>query len=213
MLLKELDLLFQVFGGVEMYNTQSTAVGPNGLIRYFWIPNFGDAYVIGDDGSLWSRYKCRGLGSHRGWEWYISDDWTRLSTKVSLNYSHCCYEDAHLRFNGTTYHLYIHKLVCEAVYGPCPVGLEVCHNDGDKSNNNYWNLRYDTRVNNYADKYRHGTDQRGERNHQAVLDWIKVREIRARHANGESQTSLALEHNVHIPCISRIVNNLRWIEE
>jgi len=192
-----------------MYNIQSTAIGPDGLVRYFWIPGFNDAYAIGDDGSVWSRYQCRGLGNGGGWDWYISDDWRRLSPEVIPN----GYEKIGLRFNGVTYEWYVHQLVCEAVYGPCPAGLEVCHGDGNTINNKYWNLRYDTRKNNQADRISYGTDQRGERNPNAFLNWIKVREIRRRHASGEAQTALASEYNVRVGCISRIVNNLRWIEE
>jgi hypothetical protein len=51
----------------------------------------------------------------------------------------------------------IHRLVTAAFVGPCPAGMEVCHNDGDRSNNHLWNLRYDTRSGNHLDKVRHGT--------------------------------------------------------
>jgi hypothetical protein len=187
-----------------MYNLQSIGVGSDGPIRYFWIPGFGSAYAIGDDGSLWSRYKRRGFS-----DCYISDDWTRLKASVGGD----GYRMAFLCFNGNKCPRKVHQLVCEAVYGSCPKGMEVCHNDGDTLNNDYRNLRYDTRVNNHYDKLIHGTDQNGERNHQAVLGWIQVREIRRRYANGVSQKALALEFNVRVSCISRIVNNLRWVEE
>lgn len=50
----------------------------------------------------------------------------------------------------------VHHLVAEAFLGPRPDGLEVCHGDGDPTNNHLWNLRYDTRAANSADTVRHG---------------------------------------------------------
>jgi len=52
----------------------------------------------------------------------------------------------------------VHRLVLEAFVGPCPEGMEVCHNDGIASNNRVGNLRYDTRSGNKLDRVRHGTD-------------------------------------------------------
>lgn len=51
----------------------------------------------------------------------------------------------------------IHQLVAEAFIGARPEGLDVCHNDGDKTNNRADNLRYDTRSENILDAVRHGT--------------------------------------------------------
>lgn len=69
-------------------------------------------------------------------------------------------------------------LVLEAFAGPRPAGLEVCHNDGDKQNNAFANLRWDCHVKNCADRVRHGSHPAGERNGQAILTEEKVRRIR-----------------------------------
>jgi hypothetical protein len=45
----------------------------------------------------------------------------------------------------------LHKLVMLAFIGPCPDGMEVCHNDGNPQNNRLDNLRYDTHAGNCAD--------------------------------------------------------------
>lgn len=45
----------------------------------------------------------------------------------------------------------IHRLVLEAFVGPCPDGMECCHNDGDRSNAALTNLRWDTRSANTLD--------------------------------------------------------------
>lgn len=52
----------------------------------------------------------------------------------------------------------VHRLVLEAFQGPCPVGMEGCHKDGNSANNRLDNLRWDTPTNNHADKVAHGTD-------------------------------------------------------
>ena len=57
----------------------------------------------------------------------------------------------------------IHQLVAEAFIGPRPEGFDVCHNDGDKTNNRADNLRYDTRSANILDSVRHGTQHNSSR--------------------------------------------------
>ena len=68
-----------------------------------------------------------------------------------------------------------HQLVALAFIGPRPEGLEVCHGDGDSSNNCLDNLRYDTKAGNAADQVAHGTAPIGTRNPQAVLNEAQVR--------------------------------------
>lgn len=51
---------------------------------------------------------------------------------------------------------YIHRLVLEAFWGPCPDGHVACHYDDDSSNNHLDNLRWDTRSGNEYDKVRNG---------------------------------------------------------
>jgi hypothetical protein len=50
----------------------------------------------------------------------------------------------------------VHVLVMLAFVGPCPDGLEVCHNDGEHENVALSNLRYDTRKSNIEDARQHG---------------------------------------------------------
>lgn len=51
----------------------------------------------------------------------------------------------------------VHRLVTLAFVGPCPDGMEVCHNNGRKTDNRLENLRYDTSSASGLDKIRHGT--------------------------------------------------------
>lgn len=51
----------------------------------------------------------------------------------------------------------IHVLVATTFIGPRPEGMDICHNDGDKTNNYVENLRYGTRSENIVDSVNHGT--------------------------------------------------------
>lgn len=52
----------------------------------------------------------------------------------------------------------VHQLIMQVFVGPRPHGLEVCHNNGDPTDNRLENLRYDSRSANHLDMQRHGTD-------------------------------------------------------
>lgn len=74
--------------------------------------------------------------------------------------------------------IHIHRLVARAFIGECPLGLHVLHSDGDKSNNQYTNLRYGTPAENIADTARHGRQRKGRSHPQAKLDEDAVQIIR-----------------------------------
>jgi hypothetical protein len=78
----------------------------------------------------------------------------------------------------------VHRLVLEAFVGPCPPGMQCCHGNGKADDNRLANLRWDTPKANHADKVRHGTTARGERNANAKLTWAKVDRIRQLYAAG-----------------------------
>ena len=60
---------------------------------------------------------------------------------------------------------YVHSLVAEAFISARPEGMEVCHNDGDSTNNHLDNLRYGTRSDNMLDRVRHGTNPSTAKTH------------------------------------------------
>lgn len=73
----------------------------------------------------------------------------------------------------------VHVLVALAFIGP-KGDAEVCrHLDNNPTNNVPWNLAWGTQAENMADKERHGTAQKGERNANAKLTADDVRAIRA----------------------------------
>jgi len=68
---------------------------------------------------------------------------------------------------------FAHRLVLEAFIGPCPEGLEACHEDGNPANNNLSNLRYDTHQANSFDRVQHRI-LRGEGSSKYVgVSWDK----------------------------------------
>lgn len=58
--------------------------------------------------------------------------------------------------NCRTKYRLAHRLALEAFVGPCPKGMEGCHNDGNPLNNFIGNLRWDTHSENMKDATRHG---------------------------------------------------------
>lgn len=99
-------------------------------------------------------------------EWYSVSDHGRVrSTKYKQprflrprsdksRYGHVSVQ---LCRDGVAKSFRIHVLVMLAFVGPRPDDMEVCHFDGDPTNNTLTNLRYDTASANEWDKVRHGT--------------------------------------------------------
>lgn len=59
----------------------------------------------------------------------------------------------------------VHRLVLEAFVGPCPDGMECCHNNGIPGDNKLTNLRWGTRIENAADVRRHGRNPNINKTH------------------------------------------------
>lgn len=112
--------------------------------------------------------------------------------------------------NGIGKQCAVHKLVLESFIGPCPKGMESCHNDGNPSNNRLDNLRHDSRKNNNKDKIKHGTFTRGTQLSWAKLNDNKIIEIRKLHSEGRSDVEIGKIYNVSRQTIWYIVNYKIW---
>lgn len=159
-------------------------------------------YRVGDDGSVWS---CWGSGRRP----QLTDQWVRMNPSRN--------PDDHLsvcirRADGRRMKRYVHQLVAAAFIGPCPDGLECCHfPDRDPSNNRPGNLRYDTRRNNLADRYVHGTMNWGERQGHAKLTEDIVRDMRVEYAaGGVSYRNLADKHGIDFNTAYCAVKRKTW---
>lgn len=105
---------------------------------------------------------------------------------------------------------YVHRLVASVFLGPCPDGLEVCHNDGNKSNNSITNLRYDTRRSNAGDRIKHGTGTRGEKHNTVKLTREQVYEIRLHVAKGMSVSEIAEMYGLARGSVYGIISGQSW---
>lgn len=160
-------------------------------------------YRVGSDGSVWSCRPDRRFGALAR---AASAEW-RLLTQFVMPDGHLT---VHLQVNGRPRTYNPHRLVLEAFVGPCPDGMECCHNDGNPANNVLANLRWDTRFANAMDKYRHGTMPCGSRHVRAKLSEIDVQDIRTRLQKGESRRSLAKRYGVGKNAICRIEQGVTW---
>lgn len=115
-----------------------------------------------------------------------------------------------LNDQGQPVAVYQHRFVCEAFHGPCPVGMECRHLDGDRENNAPSNLAWGTRAENHRDKAAHGTSPQGERHPMAKLDAAKVKALRARRQEGISFAALAEEFGVTPMTAHRAVTGKNW---
>lgn len=110
-------------------------------VEYRPIPGH-PGYLVGDDGSVWS---CKRRGG-----------WRRLKTA-----NHSGYQLVALSVpnGGRTHPIGVHRLVLLAFAGPCPEGMEGCHDNGDRSDNHRSNLYWGTHLDNMQDAIRHRPDQ------------------------------------------------------
>lgn len=115
--------------------------------------------------------------------------------------------------DGTRWHqtlFWVARLVCLAFCGPCPPGMEACHGDGYGANNASANLRWDTPVNNQADRAIHGTANIGSQNPRSKLVEAQVKEIKRRLSDGEHAAAIAPDYSVAVRTIKAIKNGYNW---
>lgn len=116
-------------------------------VRYATLSRPG--YRAGTDGTIWTKFQRRC--------WRESDEWLLMTP--FLIQGHLTRPAVSIRGQGNRY---VCHLVLEAFVGPCPEGLECCHNNGNCHDNRLDNLRWDTRQANIVDRDHHGTTARGE---------------------------------------------------
>lgn len=104
-----------------------------------------------------------------------------------------------------SYHIY--RLVLETFVGPCPLGTEGCHNNGDKENDFIGNLRWDTRKANILDSVRHGTHFNYRNTKLKDNQIIMIRHL---HSRGISTKELSIRFRVGVNAIYSIINCKTW---
>lgn len=107
--------------------------------------------------------------------------------------------------------IHIHRLVLIAFKGPCPDGMECCHEDGNPKNNRLDNLRWGTKSSNQLDRARHGTSNAGSRHGASKLteeDVLKIRELCI--TEGKKHRDVAAIFRVTRSAVTAIVSGKRW---
>jgi len=102
----------------------------------------------------------------------------------------------------------VHRLVARAFIGECPLGLHVLHNDGNKGNNHYSNLRYGTPAENVKDTGKHGRQRKGENHPRAKLSLTAVQFILSKPKM--LKKALAVQFNVSEAHIKAIQSKRAW---
>ncbi len=166
----------------------------------FAIPNF-PGYRIDDLGSIWSaRIPKSGL---------IGNRWKKLKPSVDKQTG---YPRVNLRRDGETFKKTVGVLVLETFVGSCPEGLECCHGDGIKTNNQLDNLRWDTAPNNQADRVKHGTSNRGSRQGGSVLTEEDVLDLVKTYRETPTATmdDIGILYGISKPTVSNILRGYNW---
>lgn len=100
------------------------------------------------------------------------------------------YLQVSLQDGSKTFPMHVHKAVLQAFVGVRPDGMVARHLDGDQKNNKLSNLVYGTPAENGADKIRHGTTAKGERNGRAKLSEAQALDIIQLLKNGVSRSEV-----------------------
>jgi len=98
-------------------------------------------------------------------------------------------------------------LVAEAFLGPRRKGIDVCHNNGIRTDNRACNLRYASRSENMADARAHGTLACGEKHGASKLTEADVRAIRN---DTRKLTEIAAEFGISFQHVSALKKGTKW---
>lgn len=106
---------------------------------------------------------------------------------------------------------FVHRLVCLAFHGLPPLGLQVSHENGDRSDNTSANLRWRSPKENNALKREHGTFLAGEDCQAAKLNAYQVITIRSAYRLGwGTHESLGKFFGVSRGTVGDLINGRTW---
>ena len=165
-------------------------------------------YRIGTDGSFWSRLRrVYGKGRRGNFRTVLGDTWRLLRPVVSTTGRRVvtlyCSDRRVVRS--------VSRLVLLAFIGPCPRGMECCHNNGVSQDDRLENLRWDTHSANLMDRVEHGTCPHGVSAPSAKLDETKVRDLRRQFASGDyTKKELGRIYNISDTAVGYIVRRKTW---
>lgn len=117
------------------------------------------------------------------------------------------YATVKLGKDGKKRNAYVHRLVALAFLGDCPSNHEVCHRDGNKTNNTSSNLYWGTRKQNIADNIRLGRHPLGEAHGMSKVTEADVFAIRS---DPRSPKEIAMDYPISPASISNIKRRANW---
>jgi len=113
------------------------------------------------------------------------------------------------QFRGWSKTEYAHRFIYEALHGPIPDGMVICHHCDNPSCVRPSHLFLGTQSENLADAGRKGTMNRRGRN--VTLTEDQVKEIRKKYAmGGTTYYKLSREYGVYLSTIQKIVKRETW---
>ena len=104
----------------------------------------------------------------------------------------------------------IHVLMANTFLGRVDNKLQVCHNNGIKTDCRLENLRLDTKSANEKDKILHGVSCRGERSGNNKYSEETILKIRKMFNDGERFINLSKKFNIPYSYVRKIINKEKW---
>ena len=162
-------------------------------MKEIWMPIVGfDEYCVSNSGRIISKKRNK-------------------KTMLKPFKSGVGYFQVAIHVSGRCIKKYVHRLVLEAFSGPCPNGMECSHLDGDKTNNRFDNLAWESVIDNNLRKDDHLTNRKGESHARSKLTEGDVLNIRRLYASGNySYRWLKDEFMVSKSNIESIVHRRSW---
>ena len=165
------------------------------------IPGYEEFYKVSDFGRIKSLGRIRTSGIPlRG----------KLLKQATV---HNGYKQVALCSNGTVKRCLVHRLVLESFIGPCPVGMESCHDpDPSPDNNALVNLRWGTKKENMKDRANHGIWKaaRGEMAGRAKRTEKDIEQMFLMRREGATCAFIARHFSAHPSCVSRALRGIEW---
>jgi len=163
---------------------------------FYPIKNFEDSYAISKSGEIMRIKKTHGAKSGKILKNQIHNKrgyaTIRLSTKeFSKSYD-------------------IHILMANTFLGRVDNSLQVCHNNGIKTDCRLENLRLDTRSENEKDKVLHGVSNRGERAGNNKYSKDLILQIRKELEFSNKPKIVSEKYNIPYSYIIHIKNKTKW---
>ena len=165
-----------------------------------------EGYAFGTDGNVWSRW-VKGVTT-------MSDEWRQMAvTRIKRKQGSKTVWRRYVvlrtgRGQGRTF--LVSNLIAAAHLGPCPEGLEVCHENGISDDDRAENLRYDTHKSNQEDIAKHGRTYGGEEHHHAKMTDELVRQMREEYAAGATTPELGRKYHIDASSALDIVSGRTW---